>query len=402
MSSAAPCQPSTAQPFSGAALSGIHTLPAEILADIFGHEGLSDITRQVCKRWRAIALPIWLRRLALLPSDPFKDLGMLAYLQDLPLNHRLSIRALDITSRRDFDMASSSVFFVEVADQLCVQNVLMIQSLLGSRIMDLALTDIGWAPESLRDILRMNLLTTHHLNHFQISLFHTESHEMSELMDSMVDLYRRDAAHIKSLILDLAQPVSIDHWTAIAECTELQSFHLGLHRSSEPILTDILERIVPKWTSLTALYICQPRFISAGTLRCLHKNLPRPDRLRELHLIFEACQASLYEQEFIEMIHAMPNLQILDAHLDWTNRMMEHVAMTLPALRELSVTCSSLDFTCAGIVCIVWGPGLEKVNMRTSGKIWGGFLDAIRKRSRRVKILVYGAMKWGGSVDEWE
>ncbi|KAF9897608.1 hypothetical protein BX616_005282 [Lobosporangium transversale] len=380
----------------------IHSLPTEILAAIFGYEGLADITRQVCKRWRAIALPIWLKRLVLLPSDPFKDLGIFQYLQHLSLDLRLSVRALEITSRRDFDLANNSVFYTEVADQACVQNAIKTQSLLGPRIMDLTLTDTGWAPESLRDILRMNLMTTDHLHHFQISLFKTESHDMPDLMDSIVDLYRRDACHIKSLVLDLAQPLTMDHWEAIAECIELQSFHLGLHRISEPILTDVLERIFPKWTNLCALYICQPRFLSAETLRCLYKYLPHPDQLHELHLIFEACQASLYEQEFIEMIHTMPNLQILEAHLDWSNLMMKHVAVTLSDLRELSITCSNLHFTCAGISSTVWGPGLEKLNMRTSGKICGGFLEAVRKRSRRVKILVYGSMKWGGSVDEWE
>ncbi|KAF9094350.1 hypothetical protein BGX27_001471 [Mortierella sp. AM989] len=383
-------------------MSGIDSLPAEILADIFAHEGLADITRQVCHRWREIALPIWQRRLVLLPSDPFKDLGVLEYLQQLSIQDQLFVRALDISSRREFDSNNNSVFYIEVADQACLRNVLTIQSLLGSKITELALTDTGWTPESLSGILQMNYLATHHLTHFQISLFQVESFEISDLMDSMIELFHRDASHLKSLVLDLAQTLPTDTWSAIAECTDLCSFHLGLHRSSEPILADILELILPKWSSLTTIYICQPRFLSAGTLSFLYKHLPHPNRLRELHLIFEACQASLYEQEFIEMIHAMPNLQILVAHLDWTNRMMEHVAMTLPDLRELSITCSNINFTCSGISCTVWGQGLEKVNMRTSGKIWSGFLEAIRRRSRRVKILVYGAMKWGGSVDEWE
>ncbi|KAG0319751.1 hypothetical protein BGZ99_004943 [Dissophora globulifera] len=383
-------------------MSSIGVLPAEILADIFCYEGLADITRQVCRRWRRVALPIWLRRLVLLPSDPFKDLGIHAYLKNLALDDRLSVRALDITSRRDSDSVSNSVFYVEVADPACVCNVLRIQSLLGSRILDLTLTDTGWTPDSLAGFLQMSLLTTHHLNRFQISLFKVESYEATDLMDSMIELYRRDALHLRCLSLDLSQSMAAEQWIAMSECTELQSFHLGLHRSSEPILTGILELVLPKWISLSTLYICQPRFVTADTLRCLHTHLPHPDRLLELHLIFEACQASQYEQEFIEMIHAMPNLQTLEAHLDWTNRMMEHVAIALVDLRELSITCSSLDFTCAGIRCVAWGQGLTKVNMRTSGKIWGGFIDAVRKRSRRVKILVYGSMKWGGSVDEWE
>ncbi|KAF8931542.1 hypothetical protein BGZ58_007579 [Dissophora ornata] len=382
-------------------MSSIDVLPAEILANIFGYEGLFDIARQVCRCWRGIALPIWLRRLVLLPSDPFKDLGVLELLQHLSYEDRLSVRALDITSRRDSDSVSNSVFYVEQADQACVRNVLRVQSLLGSRIIDLALTDIGWTPDSLTYILQMNQLATKHLSRFQISLLNVESFGTSELMDSLARLFRRDAFYLKSLVLDLVRPLAIDHWTGISECTEIQSFHLGPHRSSEPILTGILELVLPNWSSLSTLYICQPRFITAETLRCLYKHLPHPERLRELHLIFEACQASMYEQEFIDMIHAMPNLQILEAHLDWTNRMMEHVAMALSDLRELSVTCSSLNFTCAGIMYMAWGQGLEKVNMRTSGKIWSGFLEAVRKRSRRVKILVYGSMKWGGSVDEW-
>ncbi|KAG0365388.1 hypothetical protein BGZ54_006567 [Gamsiella multidivaricata] len=349
-------------------MSNIDVLPAEILADIFGHE----------------------------------DLGILSYLKSLPLDDRLSIRALDLSPGRQHDSVSVSAYFEEVADQDCVRNVLLIQSLLGSRIIDLTINDTGWAPDSLVDISQMALLTTHHLACFQISLLAVESCVMPELMNSILELFRRDASHLKFLVLDLAQSLDTDHWETMADCTELQSFHLGLHRSSEPILTSILETVLPKWSSLTSLYICQPRFVSAETLRCLHRDLPRPDRLRELHLIFEACQASLYEQEFIEMVHAMPNLQILEAHLDWTNRMMEHVAITLSDLRELSITCSGLDFTCRGIVDVAWGQGLEKVNMRTSGKIWSGFLEAVRKRSRRVKILVYGSMKWGGSVDEWE
>lgn len=383
-------------------MSNIDVLPAEILASIFGYDGLADITRQVSRRWRAVALPIWLRRLTLLPSDPFKDLEMLDYLRGLSPDERHLVRALDISSRRQFDSASNSVFYEEVADQACVRNVLLTQVLLGARIIDFTLTDAGWCPESLSEILRTILLTTQHLTHFQISLFNVESYATPELQATLIKLFRRDACNLKSIALDLTRPLTMDHWTSIAECAELQSFHLGLHRSSEPILTDILELVLSKWESLSALYICQARFVSAETLRCLHKHLPHPDRLRELRLIFEACQASLYEQEFIEMIHAMPNLQTLEAHLDWTNRMMEHVALTLPDLRELSITCSSLGFTCAGIVCVAWGSALEKVNMRTSGKICKGFIDAVRKRSSRVKILVYGSMKWGGSVDEWE
>ncbi|CAO3573543.1 unnamed protein product [Mortierella alpina] len=382
-------------------MSHIDVLPAEILAHIFSHEGLADITRQVCSRWRGIALPIWLRRLSLLPSDPFKDLGMLAYLQGLSEHDRLYVRALDITSRREGDV-NSSVFYTEIADQACVQNVLNIQSLLGPRIVELAITDTGWASSSIADILNMNLLMTRHLHHFQISLYDVDSFELPDLAQALTHLYQRDAGHLKSITLDLAQPVAREQWLAMAECTELQRCHFGLYRSTEPVLAEIFELVLPRWEALTELYICQPRPLSADVVSCLHRHLPRPDRLRELHLIFEACQASLYEQEFIDMIHAMPGLQTLEAHLDWTNRMMEHVAMTLPDLRELSVTCSSLSFTCAGIQYMVWGQALEKVNMRTSGKIWSGFLDAVRKRSRRVKILVYGSMKWGGAVDEWE
>ncbi|KAG0211625.1 hypothetical protein BGX28_007676 [Mortierella sp. GBA30] len=363
-------------------MASIDVLPAEILADIFAHEGLADITRQVCRRWRGIALPLWLRRLLLLPSDPFKDLGMLKYLQDLPEHDRLFVRALDIASRHDVDV-NSSVFYTEVADQACVRNVLQIQSLLGPRIVELTITDTGWAPESLADILSMNLVTTRHLHSFQISVCKVESFDLLDLVDCLIRLYRRDCGHLKSLSLDLNHPIAREQWLAIADCTELQHFHLGLHRSSEPILSEICELIFPKWGALSELYICQPRSLSAETLRCLYMYLPRPDRLRELHLIFGACQASLYEQEFIAMVHAMPNLQILEAHLDWTNRMMEHVAMTLPDLRELSVTCSSLDFNCDGIQYMVWGQALEKVNMRTSGKIWGGFLDApLRSRAK--------------------
>ncbi|KAF9932698.1 hypothetical protein FBU30_007541 [Linnemannia zychae] len=376
-------------------------LPAEILADIFSYEGLSDITRQVCQRWRRITLPIWLRRLPLLPSDPFKDTGMLDYLHDLYPRDRLYIRALDITSRRDFD-TSGSFFHVDVADLPCVENVLLIQSLLGPRIIELSMTDAGWTPHSLADMLQTCLLTTQHLTHFQISLHKTESYTLPELLGSLLLLYRRDSTWLKSLTLDLSQCLAKDQWTAMAECVELQHFHLGLHRSSEPVLPGIFELTFPKWTCLTSLYVCQPRFLSAETLRCLYKSLPAPDRLRELRLIFEACQASMYEQEFIDMIHSMPNLQILEAHLDWTNRMMEHVALTLADLTELSITCSSVEFTCAGIQYMAWGQALEKIHMRTSGRIWGGFLDAVRKKSRRVRILVYGSMKWGGSIDEWE
>ncbi|KAF9181307.1 hypothetical protein BGZ51_005545 [Haplosporangium sp. Z 767] len=381
---------------------GIDDLPAEILADIFGHEGLAEITRQVCQRWRKITLPIWLKRLTLLPSDPFKDSGMLSYLFNLPLHDRLYVRALDVTSRRDFDSVNSSVFYTEIADKACVRNVLQIQSLLGPRIIDLSITDTGWTPESMRDILKMSLLTTRHLHHFQLSLFQPESYVLSELSDNLVQHYQRDARHLKTLVLDLALPLDKEQWLAMAQCTELLHFHLGLHRSSEPVLSGILDIILPRWCSLTSLYLCQPRFLSPETLRCLYTHLPQPERLRELHLIFEACQASMYEQEFIDMIQAMPRLQILDTHLDWTNRMMERVAMTLADLRELSITCSSLEFTCAGIRQMVWGQALEKMNMRTSAKIWNGFLDAVRMRSSRVKILVYGSMKWGGSVDEWE
>ncbi|KAF8979664.1 hypothetical protein BGZ46_005154 [Entomortierella lignicola] len=384
-------------------MASINILPSEIMADIFAHEGLSDIARQVCHHWREIALPIWQRRLVLLPSDPFKDLGILEYLQSLSLQDRLFVRALDFGSRRDFDSNNNTFFYIEVADHACLRNVLLIQSLLGSRISELTLTDAGWSPESLKSILQTNYTSTCHLTHFQISLLQIESFEMSDLMDSMIELFRRDASHLRSLVLDLSQALSSDTWSVIAECTEIKSFHLGLHRLSEPILDDILELALPNWTSLTSIYICQPRFLSAGTLSFLYKHLPHPNQLRELHLIFEACQASLYEQEFIEMIHAMPNLQTLVAHLDWTNQMMEHVAMDLANLRELSITCSNSNFTCSGISnCIVWGQGLEKVNMRTSAKIWAGFLEAIRRRSRRVKILVYGSMKWGGTVDEWE
>ncbi|KAK3843025.1 MAG: hypothetical protein J3R72DRAFT_441436 [Linnemannia gamsii] len=377
-------------------------LPSEILADIFSYEGLSDITRQVCQRWRRIALPIWLRRLPLLPSDPFKDTGMLDYLQDLSPHDRLFVRALDVTSRRDFDTSGGNLFHIDVADLPCVENVLMIQSLLSARITDLSMTDAGWTPYSLADILQTCLLTTQHLTHFQIALQKTESYTLPDLFECLLQLYRRDSGRLKSLTLDLSQSLADDQWTAMAECIELQHFHLGLHRNSEPVLPEIFKLTFPKWTSLTSLYICQPRFLSAETLQCLYKSLPTPARLRELRLIFEACQASQYEQEFIEMIHAMPNLQILEAHLDWTNRMMGHVAMTLADLCELSMTCSSVEFTCAGIQHMVWGQALVKVNMRTSGRIWGGFLEAVRKRSRRVKILVYGAMKWGGSIDEWE
>ncbi|KAK5828401.1 hypothetical protein F5H01DRAFT_327998 [Linnemannia elongata] len=377
-------------------------LPAEILADIFCYDGLSDITRQVCQRWRRIALPIWLRRLPLLPSDPFKDTGMLDYLEDLSPHDRLFVRALDVTSRRDFDTSGGNLFHIDVADLSCVENVLLIQSLLGSRITDLSMTDAGWTPHSLADILQTCLLATHHLTHFQISLQKTESYTLPDLLDCLLYLYRRDSGRLKSLTLDLSQSLADDQWTAMAECVELQHFHLGLHRNSEPVLPEIFKLAFPKWTSLSSLYICQPRFLSAETLQCLYKSLPAPGQIRELRLIFEACQASQYEQEFIEMIHTMPNLQILEAHLDWTNRMMEHVALTLSDLRELSITCSSVEFTCAGIQYVVWGQALEKINMRTSGRIWGGFLEAVRKRSRRVRILVYGAMKWGGSVDEWE
>ncbi|KAF9573459.1 hypothetical protein EC968_008544 [Mortierella alpina] len=382
-------------------MSSIDVLPAEILAHIFSHEGLADITRQVCSRWRGIALPIWLRRLSLLPSDPFKDLGMLAYLQDLSQHDRLYVRALDITSRREGDV-NNSLFYNEIADQACVQNVLNIQSLLGQRIVELAITDTGWASNSIADILRMNLLTTLHLHHFQISLYDVVSFELLDLAHSLTRLFRRDAGHLRSITLELAQPVAREQWLAMAECTELERFQLGLDRSSEPVLPEIFELVLPRWAALTELYICQQRPLSAEVVSCLHRHLPRPDRLRELHLIFEACHASVYEQEFIDMIHAMPGLQTLEAHLDWTNRMMEHVAMTLPNLRELSITCSNLSFTCAEIQYMVWGQALEKVNMRTSGKIWSGFLDAVRKRSRRVKILVYGSMKWGGAIDEWE
>ncbi|KAF9173810.1 hypothetical protein BGX21_004989 [Mortierella sp. AD011] len=383
-------------------MSTIDNLPPEILANIFAHEGLSDIGRQVCHRWREITLPIWQRRLVLLPSDPFRDLGMLEYFQNFSLQDRIFVRALDFCSRREYDSNNNSVFYVEVADQACLRNALLIQSLLGSKIIELSLTDTGWSPESLSDILQANYRATRHLTHFQISLFQMESFRTSNLVDSMIGLFRRDASHLKSLVLDLAQTLPTSTWAAIAECARLDSFYLGLHRSSEPILTDILELVLPKWTSVTSIYICQPRFLSAETLSLLYKHLPHPHQLRELHLIFEACKASLYEQEFIEMIQAMPNLQILVAHVDWTNRMMEHVAVKLPNLRELSITCSNLNFTCSGISYTTWGQGLEKVNMRTSGKIWGGFLEAIRRRSRRVKILVYGSMKWGGSIDEWE
>ncbi|KAG0245980.1 hypothetical protein B0O80DRAFT_496845 [Mortierella sp. GBAus27b] len=380
----------------------IHILPAEILAVIFSHEGLADITRQVCKRWRGVALPIWLRRLTVLPSDPFKDRGFLNYLKSLTPHDRLFVRALDISSRRQLDSASNTFFYEEVADDACVQNVLMIQSLLGARIMDISLTDTGWDPEGLDKILRTILLTTRHLNHFQLSLFDLGSYLALEFHETLVQLLRRDACRLKSLTFDLALSLPNEHWESIAECTELESFHLGLPQSAQPILTDILEQVLPKWKSLSALYICQARFVSAETIQCLYKHLPYPSRLRELRLIFEACQASVYQQEFIEMIHAMPNLQILEAHLDWTNRMMEHVALSLPHLRELSITCSNPDFTCAGIEMVAWGQALEKVNMRICSRISSGFINAVRKRSSRVRILVYGSMKWGGTVDEWE
>ncbi|KAG9072369.1 hypothetical protein KI688_000139 [Linnemannia hyalina] len=328
--------------------------------------------------------------------------GMLDYLEDLSPHDRLFVRALDVTSRRDFDTSGGNLFHIDVADLPCVENVLLIQSLLGSRITDLSMTDAGWTPHSLADILQTCLLATHHLIHFQISLQKTESYTLPDLFECLLYLYRRDSGRLKSLTLDLSQSLADDQWTAMAECVELQHFHLGIHRNSEPVLPKIFKLAFPKWTSLSSLYICQPRFLSAETLQCLYKSLPAPGRMRELRLIFEACQASQYEQEFIEMIHMMPNLQILEAHLDWTNRMMEHVALTLSDLRELSITCSSIEFTCAGIQYMVWGQALEKINMRTSGRIWGGFLEAVRKRPRRVKILVYGAMKWGGSVDEWE
>jgi len=327
---------------------------------------------------------------------------MLQYLQSLSDHDRLFIRALDITSHRDFDSSSNNVVYADIADADSVHNVLLIQSLLGPRISDLALTDTGWAPESLIDIAQMSLMTTNHLQQFQISLFKVESFLLSDLMDSLTRLYQRDQGTLKSLVLDLSQPLPTDQWQAIAGCTELQDFHLGLYRSSEPILTDILVRILPQWTSLSSLYLCQPRFLTAGTVRSLYKDLPRPEQLQELHLIFEACQAVLYEDEFLKMIQAMPNLKTLEAHLDWTDQMMHQVATTLKDLRRLSITCSSAEFTCCGIREVAWGQGFEKINMRTSGKIWRGFLDAIRKRSRRVKILVYGSMKWGGSVDEWE
>ncbi|KAG0042913.1 hypothetical protein BGZ83_012025 [Gryganskiella cystojenkinii] len=385
-----------------ATMLSIDCLPAEILADIFLYDGLADIARQTCMRWRAIALPLWLRRLSLRPSDPFNDRGMLAYLQSLSEHDRLFVRGLDVTSRRDFDSSSNNVVYTDVADVACVNNVLMIQSLLGERIHDLALTDTGWAPESLIDLVHMALMTTHHLVHFQISLFKVESFLLSDLMTCLTQLYDRDSSHLKSLALDLAQPVETEQWDAMAGCTELQDFHLGLYRSSEPILTDILVRILPQWHSLSSLYLCQPRFLTADTVRCLYRDLPRPEGLHELHLIFEACQASQYEDEFLKMIRAMPNLRTLEAHLDWTDRMMDQVASTLKDLRKLTITCSSVEFTCCGIREVVWGQGLEKVNMRTSGKIWRGFIDAVRKRSRRVKILVYGSMKWGGSIDEWE
>ncbi|KAF9413043.1 hypothetical protein BGZ94_000859 [Podila epigama] len=376
------------------------------MAEIFGHEGLADMARQICRRWRRIALPLWLRRLVLLPSDPFKDLGLFEYLVQLPDDIRLSIRALDITARRDFD-SGGNVFYSDVADEACVQNVLMIQALLGQRIIDLSLTDTGWSPESLARIL-----TTYQqcptkeiafrIAHCQLSLFKPESFASSELMNELSHLCRVHCLSLKDLVLDLALPTGQDHWNAMAQCTELQHFHLGIHRSSEPVLTTILQIVLPHWASLVSLYLCQPRFLAPEILQCLYKTLPRPDLLRELHLIFEACQASQYEQEFIEMIEAMPQLEILEIQMDCSNRMMECVAARLPNMRELSVTCLSAQFDCYGIRHVVWGAGLEKLNMRTSARVWGGFLDVVRRRSRRVKILVYGAMKWGGSVDEWE
>ncbi|KAF9584877.1 hypothetical protein BGW38_004819 [Lunasporangiospora selenospora] len=331
---------------------------------------------------------------------------MLAYLRQLSLHDRLYIRALDISAGREFfDCLStnvSGVHYGDVADQACVENVLLTQSLLGPRIQDLALTDMGWSPSGLRDILDMALLTTRHLHHLQISLFKMESFLLTALLDTLADLVRRDRRQLKTVILDLAQPMSQIQWESLGECTEMQRFHLGLHRTSQPVLTEILDLVLPKWTHLTALYLCQPRSLTAETIRTLYRDLPRPDRLRELHLIFEACQASLYEHEFLEMIEAMPNLQRLEAQMDWTDRMMDRVATTLWDLRELVVTCSNIRFTCFGIRYVVWGAGMEKLNMRTSGKIWGGFLDAVRQRSKKVKVLVYGSMKWGGLVDEWE
>ncbi|KAG0011097.1 hypothetical protein BGZ81_002398 [Podila clonocystis] len=382
-------------------MTSIDVLPTEILADIFGHEGLGDIARQVCRRWRLIALPLWLRRLVLLPSDPFKDVGLLEYLQNLPEDDRLSIRALDIAARRDFD-SGGNVFSSDVADEACLRNVLLIQSLLGHRIIDLAITDTGWAPESLAHILQMNQLTTSRVLHFQLSLFKPESFSLPELSHELIRLCHSHCHTLKTLSFDLAHPMSRNLWATMANCTDLQQFHLSIHRSSEPVLTNILHLVLPRWSALASLHLCQPRFLSPDILRCLYKDLPRPDLLRELHLIFEACQASLYEDEFIEMVAAMPKLQVLDAHLDWSNRMMEQVAARLPDLRELSVTCLGAQFDCRSVRSIVWGEALEKVNMRTSARIWGGFLDAVRKRSRRVKILVYGSMKWGGSIDEWE
>ncbi|KAG0331349.1 hypothetical protein BG004_001706 [Podila humilis] len=388
----------------------VDVLPTEIMVAIFIHDGLSDIARQVCQRWRQVALPIWLRRLCLLPSDPFKDLGLLPYLQSLPSPYRLAIRALDISARRDFD-SGGNVFSSDVADDACVRNVLMIQSLLSHRIKDISLTDTGWSPESLTRIMQMANLTSQRIVHFQLSLFKPESFSHREMNQALVKICRAHAKFLKTLCFDLAHSFPLAQWNAIAHgAVDLEQFHLGLHRSTTEtmVLADILRVVLPRWSGLTSLHLSQPRFLSPETLTCLYRLLPRPDLLRELHLIFEACQAQLYEEEFIAMIQAMPKLLILDAHLDWTNRMMEQVASRLPELKELSVTCcqSNSQFDCRGIGSIKsplsWGENLEKLNMRTSARISRGFLDAVRMRSRRVKILVYGSMKWGGLVDEWE
>ncbi|KAF9125803.1 hypothetical protein BGX30_000296 [Mortierella sp. GBA39] len=90
--------------------------------------------------------------------------GMLDYLEDLSPHDRLFVRALDVTSRRDFDTSGGNLFHIDVADLPCVENVLLIQSLLGSRITDLSMTDAGWTPHSLADILQTCLLATHHSN----------------------------------------------------------------------------------------------------------------------------------------------------------------------------------------------------------------------------------------------
>src|SRR5690554_3968136 len=58
-----PNLPSTPLSVVQVAMMDINGLPAEILAEIFCHEDLAGIARQVCQHWRKIALPIWLKRL---------------------------------------------------------------------------------------------------------------------------------------------------------------------------------------------------------------------------------------------------------------------------------------------------------------------------------------------------